>query len=54
MLERQLFPLGLWQAVHLDQDVLKSLDTMKQLGIQTHLRSKYIDESTITDPCLPR
>ena len=37
LLERQLFPLGLWEAVHLDQDALKSLDAIKQLGIQTHL-----------------
>jgi len=33
---------------------LKSLDAMKQLGIQTHLRSKNVDESTIAEPCLPR
>jgi hypothetical protein len=53
-LECQLSPLRLWEAVHPDQDALKSLDAMKQLGIQTHLRSKHVDESTIAEPCLPR
>ena len=32
ILECQLFPLGLQEAVRLDQDPLKSLDAMKQLG----------------------
>ena len=53
MLERDLFPRGLRQRIHLFENPLKPLDSIESLGIQTHFRAKDVDKSTITESGLP-
>ena len=49
MFHRQLSPIRLGNSVHEMQDTLKPLNAVEQLGLQTHLKSEYIDEPPIAE-----
>ena len=54
LLQRQLCPVNHRKEVHFPENTLKSLDSHKQFGFNTHLEIEHIDESTLAKSDLSR